>query len=1000
MKFFMSNGRVTVFAFLFAVICFSTVILRSRAQETQIPKPSAHLNDFDEVIEATTRQRLEKVLENLEQKTGVNLVVAIVKSTGTSDFYDYSLKLANDWNVGAPASPSNSVLLVIAADNGKFFTQASKSARAELPDGLIGEMSQRMRAKLETNAYTEGLLLGVQAFVNGIGERNNFRFEALDTYSADSPIAQTRPRTVAAVNRPRESANASPGESPSPEITTSPSPVVSESPSPAPTVTPPPEVPPTETPSPSPTPSGSPSPTATPTPEPSPSRTPSPSPTQTATPEPGPTPPDVTPSPTPTPAASEAPQPLPTQSSTPSPESQEVKNPSPISSPTGATEVAENKSPRPSRSPSTNRKGNPVASDPEDEKEEVELTLTLPVDKRIDALKKFIAAHPKSIAVPRANELILLAHATLGDQKLKAGDEEAGLREFRLALSDAPPDLSDRAFIDIIAQIPLNLFLRGQREAAMQAARQAEALAQLNARRLVALTQFYVTIEDANEANRLAELAVQTASESAVAHQVLGAARHIALRLDDAEKEYARAVELDPKLMPAKLSLADLKRAGSKFEEALPLYRDVLQADATNKSARAGLIVSLLELGKKDEAEQQLTSALSDKDQGKNLALLTGTAYWFLAHNDPKRGLELAQKAVEVEPRYSWAQMAFARALIADGRVLQAERSLRFARQYAQFPTLDYELANMLASVGLYDEAAQELARSFTVKDGQIETKLAGRNAAHAASFVELLAPERLAAIFQPAAAETEANAKLLKALLMFRTALNAESVNEDDVAAKAQEFVSGDDPMRSYRAVYAGGKLLRQRVGLSTVIDLMDQATIGVEAALNVPAATVAVQPEELSDVRARALAQGGTPTVPEAPRYALSALLRAKIEDLQGMAFFNLDKPNEAVARLRLAVSAAPDGTPLKVTSMWHLASALEASGKADQALLYYIKSYLAGVPDPARRAVIENVYKKVNGTLDGLDDKIGPAFTTATATPAASPNASPAATPTPQP
>ena len=97
-----------------------------------------------------------------------------------------------------------------------------------------------------------------------------------------------------------------------------------------------------------------------------------------------------------------------------------------MSSPTGATEVAENKSPRPSRSPSTNRKGNPVASDPEDEKEEVELTLTLPVDKRIDALKKFIAAHPKSIAVPRANELILLAHATLGDQKLKAGDEEAG----------------------------------------------------------------------------------------------------------------------------------------------------------------------------------------------------------------------------------------------------------------------------------------------------------------------------------------------------------------------------------------------------------------------------------------------------------------------------------------------------------------------------------------------------------------------------------------------
>jgi hypothetical protein len=40
------------------------------------------------------------------------------------------------------------VLLVIAADTGKFFTQVTKLARADLPDGLIGEMGQRMRQRL------------------------------------------------------------------------------------------------------------------------------------------------------------------------------------------------------------------------------------------------------------------------------------------------------------------------------------------------------------------------------------------------------------------------------------------------------------------------------------------------------------------------------------------------------------------------------------------------------------------------------------------------------------------------------------------------------------------------------------------------------------------------------------------------------------------------------------------------------------------------------------
>ncbi len=59
----------------------------------------------------------------------------------------------------------------------------------------------------------------------------------------------------------------------------------------------------------------------------------------------------------------------------------------------------------------------------------------------------------------------------------------------------------------------------------------------------------------------------------------------------------------------------------------------------------------------------------------------------------------------------------------------------------------------------------------------------------------------------------------------------------------------------------------------------------------------------------------------------------------------------------------------------------------------------SFIAGAPYAARRSVIENVYKKVNGTLDGLDDKIGPVAVTETTTPAPTPAPSPVATPTPR-
>jgi uncharacterized membrane protein YgcG/tetratricopeptide (TPR) repeat protein len=946
------NRRTIVCALLFALSLGPFALAeKAGAQDAQLPKPTGHLNDLADALDSASRQRLETVLENLKQKIGIQFVVVVIKSAGAQDLYDYSLRVANDWNVGAPATKDKSILLLVAADTGKFFTQISRSARASLPEGVVGDMGQRIRQKIESAGVSSALFDGIRTFVNSVGEPAKFDFAALDTEKGEAQIAQQqRPRTV-------QNAVAEPSANPEPTPTATP-----ES---TPAVTATPETTPSATP------------IETPSPEVSKSPTPAERPTEIPVAKP-----------TETPAASPQPSetPSPVAAATVTPIESPVTEGSPVAAPKPTEKVAGNS--RPSRTPSNKSSASPSPADPEDEKEEVELVLTLPANQRVDRLKAFIAAHPTSVAVPRAKELIVVAYAMVGDQKMQAGDVSGGLEQFRMAIAEAPLDMNDRLFTDVIARIPPNLFFRGQRAVANEFARQAEALAKGNAKRLLALAEFYINIENANDAARLAESAIQLAPDSAAAHQALGAARHIDLRLDEAEAEYARALAIDAKAGAARVALADLKRAGGKPEEALALYREQLQADANNKSARAGVVVSLLELGKKDEAEAELDKALGDKDQAQNLPLLVGAACWYLAHNNAARGLDLAQKAITIEPRYSWAEVAYARALLSDRRPVEAERALRYVRQFSRFPTLDYELATVLASMGLYDEAALELAHAFGLKNGEIETRLAGRTAAHAASFTDLLAPERRAAIFQTAPADSDTNARMLKSLMAFNAALDQSSPNEDDLIAVADGFIKGNDAMKTYRQIYVAEKFIKKGVALSTVVDLMDQATSGVEAALNVPAATVAVQPSEIGDLRARALAQGTTPDIPTAPRTALSGLLRARIEDLAGLALFNMDKPAEAATRLRRAVNVATEGTPLWRSSMWHLGAALEANGKHDQALLYYIKSYVSGPPDPARRSVIETVYKKVNGTLDGLEDKIGPGFNAASASPTTSP------------
>jgi tetratricopeptide (TPR) repeat protein len=534
-------------------------------------------------------------------------------------------------------------------------------------------------------------------------------------------------------------------------------------------------------------------------------------------------------------------------------------------------------------------------------------------------------------------------------------------------------------FSGVISQIPLNLYLRGEAAAATKAAQNIETKFGGDAKRLLAISSFYVHIEQGGEATRLASQAVQLAPDLAEAHQSLGRALHISLRLDEAMAEYKRALELDPTSKPARRSLADLNRAFGKAEEALALYRQELEAEPKDKAARTGLILSLLDLNRTDEAKTELENAL--KTDARNLTLLAGSAYWFAAHNDSDLAIALGSRAVQIEPRYTWSQVALARALIADRKPLEAERSLRFARQYGRFPTLDYELANALVAAALYDEAAEILLQSFSFKAGQIETRLAGQTVAHSASFMDLLAPERRASIFQSVAADTEANAKLLRALLMFATALDRETPagasNEESAIAAAREFASGDDAGRVHRQLYVAGRLLQRGIGAQAAYELVEAARGSAEAGMTVPALTIAVQADEYRDIRARAIAAGGTPDIPDAPRNVLSNLLRGRIEDLAGWAMFDQDKLDEAVDHLKRAVAILPEGTPAARISLWRLGAALDRQNKKPEALSYYIKSYNSGNSDPVRRTIIEQLYRKINGSLVGLDERIGPAY-----------------------
>lgn len=592
--------------------------------------------------------------------------------------------------------------------------------------------------------------------------------------------------------------------------------------------------------------------------------------------------------------------------------------------------------------------------------------------ERAEALRRFALNYPQSEKKTEAQELLVVARVAAADEKLRAGDAPGGTQMFRLAVKDAPVPFSDKLFGEIILQIPTNLFWRGEQKAALEIAQTIEAKTADNAKQTLGLASFYLGIENAAEAERLARKAIALDANLPAAHQTLGLAHRINFQLDEAADAYAKALALDPASNVSKRSLAEMKRAAGKSDEAAALYREVLTNDATDVAAQTGLILALFDGGKQGEAETELSKSLSAN--ANNLPLLVGAAYWYAASGDGARAVELASKAVEIEPRYTWAHIALARGLTAQKRPLEAERTLIAARQYGNFPTLDYEIASARFRAGFFREAAEMMRQNFTVKNETVATRLGNRVARESDNFIDLLAAERRASIFQPAAADDRETAEQLKSLLIFADALDAASTNETEIARAADRFVAGDDELSVHRRIYAAARLLQTGKSLPKSYEIAQSALGKTDAGLNAPNAAAAVLADELYESRTLAASRNQSIVVPDVPRQTLSAILRGRVEEIAGWTLYQQNDAAQAIVRLRRAVSVLPADSAWWRSSMWRLGAALQTEGKEKEALDVYLRSHPKEALDSARYGIIETLYQKVNGSLDGLDARLG--------------------------
>ena len=589
------------------------------------------------------------------------------------------------------------------------------------------------------------------------------------------------------------------------------------------------------------------------------------------------------------------------------------------------------------------------------------------------ALIKFIAQFPKSEFRLRAMESLAVSRAAVAEQNLIAGNADLAIRLLEVAIDEAPKPYSRRLFDEVISKIPDGLYWRGQGEAAFRLARKIETTLAGEPARLLALAAFYLSVEAAGEAERLATAVIEADPANGSAYVTLAMAYRIGFESEKAEAAYRKAVELAPRDPIARRGLADLNRANGNPAVAIEIYRSLLEENEADDAARSGLVLSLFEVGKSEEAAKILSKAIEDGTAG--VFLLGGAAHWYAANANGDRAVELARLALAKDPRYIWAQIALARGLILTGKPVEAEQLLIASSRSSRFPTVEYQIAAARLAAGFFREAAEDLSRSFEITEEKVRTRLGKRVEREAENFTDLIGLETRAAIFSPLPLASPEESKLLKLSLRLKQAAATPDIAPSALIALARNFAAGDDKMAPHRALYAASVLLSHNVGTEAAKAFAETASAREEDALTVSNPAAAIMATELYDAREIAFSRNEFLLIPDVPRQTLSAIYRGRIEEILGVALLLEGKPQDAVIRFRRALTVLPKDSAWWRSAMWNLGLGLEASGSESEALRTYIDSYKTDKPNPPRYLRIATLFKKLNGNLNGLESEIGP-------------------------
>ena len=173
------------------VLCLFSM---SASAGISLPTPVGWVSDHSGLLDASTKDRLEQLLTEVNRQGGVEIAVVTLPTLGGQSVEEVAVELFAAWKIGKQGKDEG-VLLLVAPKERKLRIEVGYGLEGTIPDGLAGEIIRNtITPRFREGRFAEGIEAGVAQIVETIARHKHIQIPAPESprLQATTPEQDTR----------------------------------------------------------------------------------------------------------------------------------------------------------------------------------------------------------------------------------------------------------------------------------------------------------------------------------------------------------------------------------------------------------------------------------------------------------------------------------------------------------------------------------------------------------------------------------------------------------------------------------------------------------------------------------------------------------------------------------------------------------------------------------------------------------------------------------------